>query len=289
MCVEMLRSSQSKRKKKNTASLALVPVVNRKNQRPQKLKTLNLLHQDHSLLTTDQWNLLSNLIHSYDEHNALTVATNFAKDFNSLHPKLRYKIDSNKIIEIATIFLQATEPFIQSNHHFASLSYHDRSIVLCGAVDNVSCLGGAFLLRQSELITNSAFCHGIEITYGTIPYNLSLNLISSLDQDVDLVKLSLSIFAFCTNSCTLFNEKNSSLMYLTDIKSFLSIQNMYAEVVWKYLLYKYSFEQSVIRFSQLVKNMITAVTLRTHLQTVRNHTDIVERIIQRIEHDQLVH
>ncbi|CAF1208114.1 unnamed protein product [Rotaria sordida] len=286
MCIAMIRCPQSRNKRKNTTSSALVPVRSRQNEQSIKLPTLNLLDQDRSLLTTDQWNLLSNLIHSYDEHNALTFAKNFVNEINSLHPKLRFKIDSAKTVEISKILCQTAEPFIQSNHHFASLPLHNRSIILRGTVYNISCLGASLTVRESGLIESSAYRHGLEITYGTIPYNLSLNMILSLDQDFDLVKLSLSIFAFCTSGCILYDE-NTSPIRLTDIQSFLSIQNMYAEIVWKYLLYKYSFEQSVIRFSHLVYSMIAVVTITSHLQTVKNHTDVIDTLIENIEHGQM--
>jgi len=224
------------------------------------------------------------MINSYDEHSALLIAKDFIKELEGLHPKLRFKIDSKKIVELVTIFYQATEPFIQSNHDFASLPLHDRSIVLRGAIDNVSCLGGGLIMRQSGLITNLAFRQGLENTFGTVPYNLALILISQLDQDINLVKLTLSLFAFCTSSCTLFDENTSSI---TDYQAFLRIQNMYAAVIWKYLLYKYTFHQAVVRFSHLVQCLVVALTVRTHLQTVRNHTDVVHGLIQKIEQQQI--
>ncbi|CAF3588227.1 unnamed protein product [Rotaria sp. Silwood1] len=285
MCVESIRCSQTHRKKNNTASLALDQMSIQNNTRSQMIRTLNLLEQDQASLTTNQWTLLSNLIHSYDEHNALATAQNFMNEINSLHPKLRFKIDARKIVEFVTVLSQTIEPFIQSNQHFTSLPRHDRSIVLRGAVDNVTCLASAFIMRQSDLINNSAFRNGLEITYGTIPYQLSLKVISLVDQDVDLVKLTLSIFAFCTNCCTVFNE-NTSHTYLRDIQSLLNIQNMYAEVIWKYLLYKYKFEQAVIRFTHLIRTIIGAITVRTLLQTVQNHTDVVETLVNHIEQEQ---
>jgi hypothetical protein len=208
------------------------------------------------------------------------------KELESLHPKQRFKIDSKKVVEIVTIFYEATEPFIQSNRDFASLSVHDRSIVLHSVVDSVSCLGGGFLLRQTGLITDLAFRQGLEATFGTIPYTLTLTAISLLDQDINLVKLTLSLFAFCTSSCTLFNEK-TKLMYITDNQAFLRIQNMYAELIWKYLLYNYTFERAVVLFSHIVQCLIVALTIRTHLQTVKNHTDIVDLLIQKIEQHQM--
>jgi len=238
------------------------------------------------MLSTNQWILLSNLIHSYDEHNALPIAKDYVKELDSLHPKLRFKIDTKKTVEIITIVYQATESFIQSNNDFTSLSLNDRSIALRGAVDNVSCLSGCFLLRQSGLITNLAFRQGLEKTYGTVPYTLTLTAISLLDQDINLVKLALALFAFCASSCTLF-EENNLFMPITDNQALLHIQNIYAELIWKYLIYKYTFHQAVLRFNQLVRCFIVEVTIRTHLQSVRNHTDAVDSLIQKMEQHQM--
>lgn len=88
-------------------------------------------------------------------------------------------------MELVTIFYQA-------NRDLTTLAIDDRSIVLCGAIDNASCLGGGFLLRQTGFITNRYFCQGLENTFGTTPYNLTLTAISLLDQDINLVKLTLA-------------------------------------------------------------------------------------------------
>ncbi|CAF1436923.1 unnamed protein product [Rotaria sordida] len=196
--VEMIQCFRPSLKKKKPASSKLVPVISEKNEQSLKLPTLNLFDQDRSLLTTDQWALLSNLIHSYDKHNALVVAKDFAQSINNLHPRQRFKVNAIKVVEIVIILCQTTEPFIRSNHDFASLFHHDYSVVLRGAIENVSCLGVALIFRQSGLTEDSAFRNGMEITYDPIPYNLTLNMVSALNQDFNLVKLSLSIFAFCT-------------------------------------------------------------------------------------------
>ncbi|CAF1101538.1 unnamed protein product [Rotaria sordida] len=286
MCTEMIRSSYPKRMEKVNTLPKSVQIKSWKDKCPQQISTLNLLEQDRSLLNSDQWTHLSNLIHCYDEHNVLPAAKDFLKELDSLQPKLRFKIDSKRILDIITIICQTIEPFIQSNHDFASLPLHHRSIVLRGSVENVGCLSTCFIMRQSGLITNSAFCNGLEITYGTLPYNLSLNLTSLLDPDVNLVKLTLALLAFCPSNCTLFNE-NASPSHLIDIQAFLHIQNSYAELIWKYLLYTYTFEQAVLRFSHLVKCLVATFTVRTHLQTVTNHIDVVESLVQKIEQRQM--
>ena len=238
------------------------------------------------MFNSDQWIHISNLIHSYDEHCALPVAQTYMKELDSLPLKLQFKVDLNKTLQLIKTFYDAVEPFIRSNHDFTSLPIRDRSIVLHGGIDNVSCLSGGFIVRQSGLITNAVFRQGLEKIYGTIPFNLSLTMVSLIDQDINLVKLTLALFTFCTSNCTIFNE-NVPLEYITSYQAFLRIQNMYAELIWKYLLYKYTFVQAVIRFNHLVQCLIVALTIRTHLQTVPSHTDVVDSLIQKIEQQQI--
>ncbi|CAF5191264.1 unnamed protein product, partial [Rotaria sp. Silwood1] len=53
--------------------------------------TLNLLQSDQSTLTVDQWNLISNLSHCYNEHSGLSIGENFMCQQNKLPLKLRFK------------------------------------------------------------------------------------------------------------------------------------------------------------------------------------------------------
>ncbi|CAF1026379.1 unnamed protein product [Rotaria sordida] len=103
MRIELLRSSLSNkiktnRKKKEivesvvTASSALVKVAARNEV--QQLSTLNLLQSDQSTLSTDQWNLLSNLVHCYDEHSGYSMAVCYTREQNALPSKARHKVTS---------------------------------------------------------------------------------------------------------------------------------------------------------------------------------------------------
>lgn len=246
---------------------------------------MNLLDKDQSILTNEQWNLLSNLIHSYDETSALPIAKNFIQELDSKPAKIRFKITVEQVMELSNLFYQRTEPFILSNQDFHSLPIDDRSIVLHGAIDSVSCLGGGFLLRQSGLIENAAFCQGLELTFGSIPFNFTKTILSLLDENDDLVKLALALLAFSTSNCTIFNE-NTSTSFVKDYRSVLRIQDIYAEAIWKYLIYRYSFSHAVMRFHRLVQCLILTLTIKTHLQAVKNHRDAIDSLIEKIEEHQ---
>ncbi|UJR24087.1 hypothetical protein I4U23_027054 [Adineta vaga] len=283
MSTDMFRSSRVTKRKLEEASS---DIVSWKTRLPLKVRSLNLLDNDQSLLTNEQWILLTNLIHSYDERNIVLAGKEFLNELDRSHPKLRFRMSSKRILEICGLIYKQTEPFIRSNRDFNSLSNYDRSIVLRGAVDNVSCLAGSFILWQSGLILDSAICKALENAFGSTAFNLTLLQIPLLDQDIYTMKLILCLFAFCTINCTLYDEK-CCLTYLEDYRTVLLIENCYAEILWKYLSYKYSFHQAVRRFTQLIQSLIVTITIRTNLQTISNHTDAVDSLVQKLEQQQI--
>jgi len=246
------------------------------------LKPLNLVDRDLSSLNADQWIFLSNLVHLYDNNNALPVCTRHSHELDSLHPKLRFKIDSNKVMNIVDVIYQMTEPFLYSNQSLDFLPSDDRSLVVNEACDNVSCFNGCFILRESGLLSNLSFQVGLRRTFGEIPYQLTMKQAIRLGEDIILIKLAMSMVALSMCNCTIFDE-NESTMYIRDYQRLLHIQNAYAELIWKYLIYRYSFGEAVIRYSNLIQCFIIQLTIRTHLQEVKNHTDAVDVLIQNIQ------
>ncbi len=113
-----------------------------------------------------------------------------------------------------------------------------------------------------------------------------ITYILCLSRSTELTAYVLYIVLSSHTWHTLFNE-NTTVTYIRDNEKYLRIQNMYAELIWKYLLYNYKFEQAVVRFSHIVQCLIVAVTIRTLLQTAKHHTDIVDLLIEKIEQQQM--
>ncbi|CAF1312769.1 unnamed protein product [Adineta ricciae] len=287
MSTEMFRSSRVVKRKVEAIASTSSEVVPWKSRIPLQIRPLNLLNYDSSLLDSDQWALMRNLVHSYDERHAIQAGKEFVQELDRTHPKLRYRMSSKRILEICGLIYKQTEPCIRANRDFHTLSSHDRSIVLRGAVDNVSCFAGGFILWNSGLIIDSAVRKALENAFGTMAFNLTLLQISLLDQDLYTIKLTLALVAFCASNCTSY-DGDCSTNHLRDPQKILSIENKYSELLWKYLLYKYSFSDAVRRFTQLVQCIVVSLTIRVYLQNIRNHTDVVDSLVQQIEQQQQI-
>ncbi len=136
-----------------------------------------------------------------------------------------------------------------SNEDLCKLSFNDRSILLHSAADNFSCMSGAVAVYQCHLILLDNFSNALETMYGK--HIVAFNRLTKkfIDPDIVVIKLGYSLFALSQNTC--FYPSTTS-QDLTNPINILEIQNKYAEVTWKYLLYKYGHYQAVQRFLKLV-------------------------------------
>ena len=61
-------------------------------------------------------------------------------------------------------------------------------------------------------------------------------------------------------------------------------QNAYAELLWRYMLYKYDFTQAVRRFDALIKASVDSLTLSSNIyESNRTHQNFVDEIALKIE------
>ncbi|CAF5054902.1 unnamed protein product [Rotaria sp. Silwood1] len=100
MSIEMIRSHRYEKNNKHekrtsiadsTQSTLTTFVTIKKQQNPEPITTSNLLQSDQSTITLDQWNLLSNLVHCFDENSGYTLVESFIEEQNRLPLKLRFK------------------------------------------------------------------------------------------------------------------------------------------------------------------------------------------------------
>ncbi|CAF4086624.1 unnamed protein product [Rotaria sordida] len=268
--------NRSKNKNSQSTSTDLVKTI--KKDKTQMLPTLNLLQSDISKLTNNQWTLLSNVIHSFDEDRMKSICQRLVEEdkySQSIKP-----LDEILTKEFFRLLFETTDICLRLNGDICALPHNDRSIVLRTGADCLLCLGGAFIMYQSQLNTCQSFIDMNAKKYGT--YGISLTLYSTkfLDPDVVLVKMGLLLLVFSKN--TYIFSSTTSLDHV-NANIILQIQNRYAEITWKYLLYKYGYHQAIQRFMNLILCLLAVVQTMSYLQSVQPHINDVETIAENSE------
>ncbi|CAF1218385.1 unnamed protein product [Rotaria sordida] len=246
---------------------------------PKQFPTLNLLQADQSTLNIDQWNLISNLSHCYDEYSGLSMGERIMREQNALPLKLRLK--SASLIEFTRIALDGLRLLYEKNQDFVSLSVYDRSILLQSTLKHTGCLATNFLLYKVGAMDYPMYYDTIQKIANSSVVPIAKRLSTQLDFDMIIKKLLLAIVSFST--INLIGYTNISSINLSNIKQILHIQDIYIELLWRYLLYKYNFEQTVKYFSDILRCLFTANEIMFTIEEVQWYKDQTDSLVQQTE------
>ncbi|CAF3206419.1 unnamed protein product [Rotaria socialis] len=278
---ELIRGSRStkNRKRDRPTTTRLLLVRQDKKEQSQQFSTLNLLQSDVSTLNVDQWNLLSNLIHCYDEHSGLPYAQHFINEQNSLPLKCRFKCAA--IGEFIRQILHEGQLIYEKNGDFLSLCSQDRSTLIHTTVKHMSCFGGTFILYQAQLMDYPSFFQSGIILFG-LPAMVTAKFLSDLfDSDMTFIKLALSILAFSTINYVVY--ENTASVNMKNLIEIIRIQDTYTDLSWRYLLYKYGHTEAVLRFSNLIRCILNANSAIIQAATLKEFPAIIDYVVKRTE------
>ena len=235
----------------------------------------NLLDKDISSLDDSQWILLSNLVHMYQD-----------TELFSLSEVIKSESDSLKMINQSTwqnflkCFYVTAGNSLRSNVDITHLESDDRSILLHTAANNVTCVGAMIIFYHSQLIHYPLLWKYLEGIYGKIAMNYNRWSAQFVDPDMILCKLSIALFALSTNTRMLCRNVQGEYQNLHQI---LSIQDRYTELTWKYLLYKYGYEESIKRYVHMIKWFLALTVYMQYAHCVDTHMNDVELLIEETE------
>ncbi|CAF1321210.1 unnamed protein product [Rotaria sordida] len=266
------------------------------------------------MLTIDQWNLLSNLSHCYDEHSGLSIGEHFMLEQNALPLKLRFK--KEQIKKLIQISLDKCQSLYKNNRDFLSLSIDDRSVLLHSTFTHTAHLSANFIIYKTQLLNYPTYINIVEmlthpglvsatkpiadqlyfdmiimklflviLSFSTTRYTVYSNtpppIADQLYFDMIIMKLFLVILSFSTTRYTVYS--NTPPVNLSNIKEILRIQDTYIEITWRYLLYRYNFDRSVICLSDLIR-----CCFAIHDSIIKTHdiqwlTDTIASIVNQTE------
>jgi hypothetical protein len=240
---------------------------------------LNLLRSDQSTLTIDQWNLLSNLSHCYDEHSGLLIGERFILDQTVLPIKLRFKCGA--MFELIQMIVDGTQSLYKNNQDFISLCADDRSLLLHNTLAHTANISTNYVFYKVGLMNYPAYYNFVQTITHEDVLPAAMRIAGRLNFDIIVIKLFLAILSFSTIGYTVYS--NSPPINLKNIKQILSIQNTYIELTWQYLIYKYNFQQTVKCFSDLIRCVFAIDEIIVKAREVQWAIDIFDSLIQQTE------
>jgi hypothetical protein len=231
---------------------------------------------DQSTLSSDQWNLLSNLVHCFDQYSGCLFVERFFQDQDAL--PLNSYFECSSVKDFLTSMKGKIQFVFEKNRDLLSLTSQDRTNLLINTVKYTTSLGGMHILRMYHLLDYPSFYSSAEIIFRPNAVAFARRAINQLDPDDTFLKIVLAILSFSTMNYTVYTKSDPT--DLQDIKKVLLIQDMYAETAWRYLLYKYGHYQTVMRFSNLIRCLFLLNDAMVEAHESEQFTQMIDSVIK---------
>lgn len=218
------------------------------------LQSKDLLRTDRSLLTTNQWTLLSNIVHAHGAYNSLSKLENI---MNRLSIVEQDKFDPFKIWHSA---YESTREFIRSTPDFQVLCINEQQNLLQRNLNTLSSFSATLFLRDTRLLDYEPYFRKLSAIYGIEVVEQVKYSIKYLDSDETISKLMILTMSFSSTCCLFANNQNLSEDNFTKgTYQLFASQNVYVELLWKYMIYRYGHFESIIRYSNFIKYMLDKI------------------------------
>lgn len=143
--------------------------------------------------------------------------------------------------------------FINSTPDFQVLTINEQYSLLKRNLNGIVSLYSAVVFRDAGILDNTRCMKSFALIYGSDMIIQSTRIIRQLEPNLIIIKFMLLILAFSAN-CSIvdFEEEIHDDNLLFGTHRLLGSQNMYVEILWKYLTSQYSYYEAASRFVRLI-------------------------------------
>ncbi|UJR32096.1 hypothetical protein I4U23_019564 [Adineta vaga] len=279
--------------------------LSKKKEKSQKVKSkqldvvtipeqsaLNLSYgAGHFTLNPSDWKVISNVIHAFDTFNpvsevrqTMTMSTTISSSSSSSSSiVLPYGVPPS--FHLMSSFYKSLQSFISSIPDFRILTTTEQSSLFQRNMFGLLCIGGMYFMRELGVFDRPENEMMISPFYGNDVFQQAKLICQQLNCDPIVFKLLLVALAFSSN-CSMLNngtDIDRDSLLLGTFRLFGS-QNVYIELLWKYLLHTYGHEYSVQRFSTVVKQFLDVLRFSFEMyENNRLHQNFIDHTIGQIQ------
>ncbi|UJR32094.1 hypothetical protein I4U23_019562 [Adineta vaga] len=245
--------------------------------------SLDLLSTDRSILTSTNWRLLSNIVHAFDTYSCVPITKDIVKLVDNTFPNKEHDIRNS--LNIMTIIYISLQSFIECIADFRVMTSEEQSSLFQRNMQGLLAFYCVTSFREAGIFYNRYSENALIPLYGFDNVQRTKYISTLLDYDLTLVKLMLTILTFSSNCYMVTTEQLASQdSLLCGTFRLFGSQNVYVELLWRYMLYKYDFFQAVQRLNALVKVALDALTLSSNIyESNKVHQDFADEITLQTE------
>ncbi|UJR32095.1 hypothetical protein I4U23_019563 [Adineta vaga] len=253
------------------------------------LPTLNLLRQDQSSLTPFDWTMLSNVIHAFDKFTPASQTRQLTQHLTTWPQHLSF--DISQVLSLFSQFYSSTDSFISSSADFQTLTLAEKQSLYQRNLHGVLNLYATFILSMTGMFNISSNESILTNTYEYNIYHRMKNIIMKLEDDVIVIKFMLIILAFSSN-CFMVDEHEHIQPDRLLLGTFrlLGSQNMYIEILWKYMIYRYDYYTAGMRLLLIVKTILDLLQISADIHRTNDlYHDFIEESAELAENSLTKH
>ncbi|CAF1522004.1 unnamed protein product [Adineta ricciae] len=262
MSIEFIRKDFQYKKPRIAAKLNSKEIVQLKifHKSLPQIYPLNLLQNDRSALTTFEWRLFSNVVNAFERFSVV--------------PAIQYVVGHS--------FYTFAQSFVSSTADFRVLTTAEQRSLFQRNLHGLFNFAGTLMLRDGGIFESYRNETVIMPLYGYEAVQKARSIIKRLGYDSTLAKAMVAVFAFSTNCFTVdFDKDHHQDALLHGEFRLLGSQNMYVEILWTYMLYRYSYMEAALRFAGLVKHMLDLIILSSDIYTENvYHQQLVDDVVE---------
>ena len=246
---------------------------------------MNLLRQDRSTLTSEEWTLLSNIVHAYDASNIIPQTKTLLQQQVALPPKMRSKLSS--AFQLIKALYSTTQPFVERCSYFHHLSKDARVTLIQHNSATAGAVNCILLMRELDALNNVGFVAASHAIYGPDILLYMHRFVNQLEQNGTLVKMMFLIWAFSSNCSLVVHNQAEDMNTLSSSIELARVQDILVTMLWKYLIYLFGFAGAVQRFSLMVK-LVLDILGSSNDKMSGEHSRMIEVLVDETTHSLVV-
>ncbi|CAF1226311.1 unnamed protein product [Rotaria sordida] len=213
-----------------------------------------------SSLNNSELNLISNVIHAFDTFSPINEIRHTIEVINTTASSQQF--DLTQSLQMISLFSNSIQLFISSTPDFKVLTTSEQWSLFQRNMLGLLSIGGIYFMRESGIFDKPENEMAILPLYGNDVVQQVKIISTQFNFDPTLIKLMLIAIAFSSNCFTKQNRKSmdKDSLLLGTYRLFGS-QNVYVELIWKYLIYRYNYVESVKHISTLIKQLLDVLKL----------------------------